>query len=199
MTMQGDDEFFNRIQVLWEHPFEFFPDAQHTASERLNAMVRLVMYSTGLIAMFRYFKRGDMPGAKRALFVGVAIVGLFSALHLSESYTGPPNHKTKIKKWDSCTMPSRGNPFANKLYGDPSGQPRACGYADGAKIAATTQRQVSKLAPHLANDRQFMTTAVSSGIPDTQKFRDFVYGGRVTCKESSEACMPTVIRSGRPR
>lgn len=79
MEATATPAWYDDISVLWLHGGEFFPAKHHTERERLNAMVRLVVYAS--VAAF------VVGGRAEALVVGAALV---AALSLSVKFSKPP-------------------------------------------------------------------------------------------------------------
>lgn len=186
----NDPVWFVDVSTLWKRPMEFFPSRDQTPNERLNSLVRLVAYCA--VALVVYKAHATSTFVHTPLVVGAVCIAGLSLLYVpQETFSGGGA---------ACAMPTQKNPFQNKLYGDSADQPRPCGYKDSPETVLKVQETLERVAPDVANDRQFMTAAVPDKIPDTKAFRDFVFGKATpTCKESTEFCRPYEIRAGRPR
>lgn len=191
--MPSDKIWYEDVAILPRRWREFFPTADQTPSERVNALVRLILYSS--LAVFAYNRQ------PRTLVFGAAIVAVVSfafGQQKREAFptaakAGTPLVATGTAK---CTAPTKDNPFANLLLTDLNkGLPPACEYDsvkddirknfnDGLFTNSTDvyERENSQ--------RQFYTMPVTTGIPDTAAFSKFLYGNMTSCKEDASQCQP---------
>ena len=97
----------------------------------------------------------------------------------------------------SCVRSTPANPFGNVLlteYGDDPHRPEACAYetqrdAVRANFNKNFPRNLTDVYEVENSQRQFMTMPVTTGIPDTAAFADFVYGsGLRGCKYDNAKC-----------
>lgn len=96
-----------------------------------------------------------------------------------------------------CVQSTPTNPFGNMLlteYGDDPHRPEACAYetqrdAVRANFNKNFPRNMTDVYEVENSQRQFMTMPVTTGIPDTAAFADFVYGsGLRGCKYDNSKC-----------
>lgn len=193
MSSPGDTIWYEDVRVLAERWKEFFPTPDQTPEERVNALVRLVLYATA--AAYVYNRQ------TRTLVMGAGVVAVLSFAHghrRQERYPalGPVAPQAASAGGSSCTPPSKDNPFANALVTD-LGKPRApaCAY-DAVKDTVKQHfndglfRNASDIYEKENSQHQFYTMPVSNGIPDTGGFANFLYGGMKSCKEKQEHCPP---------
>lgn len=193
-TRQGDAIWYDDIGVLAKRWNEFFPAADHTPTERVNALVRLVMYCT--MGIFVYNR------SMRTLVVGATIIALVSYMFASErgkeAYP-KPSQPLVVAKEDGlrCTPPTKDNPFANVLLTDLSkDRPPACEYDS---VKDDIRKHFNNGLPRNATDvyelensqRQFYTMPNTRSIPDTGAFAKFLYGTPTSCKDTPADCPPS--------
>ena len=220
--MKGDKVWYDDVAVLWRHPTEFFPGADQTVEERLNAMVRLVVYAS--LATFAYNRqprslvlggaavaivslafRGD--GSPGYLGVGDAVKGLIAGpksgtpTDSSGSGASPgasPGVSAQARRTSACTLPTRDNPFANLLVSDlvtDPNRPAACAY-DDVKDQIQDNFNTGLMRDSLDvyqvenSQRQYYTMPVTTGIPDTGAFANFLFPNMKSCKDDQTACIP---------
>ena len=125
--MKTDAPWYDDVSVLWKRPLEFFPAKDQSASERLNSLIRLAVYTS--IALYAWSRR------PKYLLFGASCVVLLSfvhkARHRREGFPSvlvgaPVLSAAPIDAAESCSRPTPSNPFANPLPGDPPGRPPAC-------------------------------------------------------------------------
>jgi hypothetical protein len=201
MASTGDKIWYQDIPVLAKRWKEFFPTPQHTTAERTNALVRLVAYATA--AAFVYNRQA------RTLVMGAGVVAVLSFVY---GYQHRANHRRPGPDVDTnaataktappsdpsdagCTRPTRDNPFANILLtdlGKPSRAP-ACPY-DAVKDSirdnfnAGLFRDALDVYERGNSQRQFHTMPVTTTLPDTKAFSNFLYGDMKSCKENAIHC-----------
>ncbi len=100
-------------------------------------------------------------------------------------------------KAKTCTRSTPSNPFGNVLlteYGDDPHRPEACAYETQrdevrANFNKNFPRNMTDVYEVENSQRQFMTMPVTTGIPDTAAFAEFVYGsGLRGCKYDNSKC-----------
>lgn len=179
-----DTAWYRDPAVLVMRPLEFFPTRDMTHAERLNSVVRFIMYASGAIALY---KNELMP-----LFVGgvvIVILSMIFSVPTNDTATiSPIVARTNMTARHSCTPPTPNNPFMNTLANEfGKEKPGAC--------AVTTEtlrqsqdffdrdlpREVSDVYHNRASDRQFVTMPASAtnGVPDTVAFRNFLFSETV--------------------
>jgi hypothetical protein len=198
----ADPVWYRDVRALARRPGEFFPCRDHSPEERVNSVVRLLLYIS--LAVFLYARR-----AKYLLF------GLGAVALVSLAYRGPagarghvlssrPASTSGVRVRDvqrakrQCTLSTPDNPFANMLLSDLADNPGrapACKYDEHQDLIEANfnkglVRNVYDVYDKENSQRQFMTMPVTTGIPDTVAFAKFCYGtaGRATCKDDPSKC-----------
>lgn len=188
--MQSDKIWFEDVSVLPRRWTEFFPTPDQTAEERVNALVRLIAYAT--LAAFVYNRQA------RTLVMGAATIAVVSfAFGQQRPERFPTRAAEPIRGADGpakCTRPTKDNPFANALLTDlAKDRSPACAY-DSVKDTIRTHfndgliRNVEDVYETQNSQRQFYTMPVTTGVPDTGAFAQFLYGSARSCKEDMKYC-----------
>lgn len=192
-----DPAWYADLRILGARPLEFFPTARQSSSERLNAMVRLILYCTVVVFATNADVRYVLLGV-----VGVALVSVAHKVHgpswRGESYAG--TKPTSVARApERCTRPTRANPFANPTLGeflrDPN-RPPACKYEDvedeiWSNFDKGQLKNLGDVFEVETGRRQFGMVPSKGFAPDTVAFRQFLYGSQgVRCRESTAACAP---------
>lgn len=214
----SDPVWYQDVRVLPLRPTEFFPSRDQSADERVNAIVRLVLYAA--IAVFAYTRspgyiafalvavsvvslvhgvgqrRKSAPGTRDMEHGGLAGGGGAGGLAgggLGGLAGGGPESAQRVAR--ACTRSTTDNPYANRLPGDAPDRPPACkidDHADAvrANFNAGLVRDPFDVWERGNSQRQFMTMPVTTGAPDTMAFARFCFGGagRKTCKEDTSMC-----------
>lgn len=159
--------------VLVDHWTQFVPTRGMTNPELLNAWVRFMLYGSVLVSLYQ---NEYMP-----LVYGVIVIVLVSLIFAPRMHDHAPA-PTHAHRTDAyvCTTPTESNPFMNVLPHEYHlDKPPACDPADpdvSAYFERGLVREVSDPYKKRASDRQFMTMPVTSSIPDTYAFRNYVFG-----------------------
>lgn len=184
----SDKIWYDDISVLAKRWKEFFPTPEQTSEERVNALVRLVAYAT--LAAFAYNRE------VRTLVMGAAVVAVVSfAFGQRRGNEAFPMAPLRASNDTRCTPPSRENPFSNVLLtdlGKPE-RPPACAYdavKDSVKenFNAGLFRNATDIYEKENSQHQYYTMPVTTTIPDTGAFANFLYGGMRSCKQDAAAC-----------
>lgn len=189
MSVPGDKIWYEDVRVLPARWREFFPNAEQTAEERVNALVRLVAYAT--LAVFVYNRE------VRTLVLGAGVVAVVSVAfghRGKEAYPVPQPPLVAKAAASGCTPPTRDNPFANVLLTE-LGKPRApaCAY-DDVKSSVKSHfntgllRNVTDVYEAENSQRQFYSMPVTTTIPDTGAFANFLFGDMRSCKQNPAHC-----------
>lgn len=186
VSRRGVDPLWTRkARVLLERPREFVPTREHSVAEKCNACVRFTLYGMmGLVVSRASANRPIVP---------VLVLGLLAVVLLTQAAKSAIDRQQRLRPSrpsdpPGCRLPTEQNPFGNRLPGeDPSGQ-GPCTPSDGPEAMERVYEALQRVAPHVANDRQFYTAP--NLIPDTQKFIDFVYPQTPICKQTTAACYP---------
>lgn len=176
-----DAPWYKEPTVLVKRPFEFFPSRGMTPTERLNSMVRFVVYGSALVAFYR--------SDANVLAIGGVIVTVLTLIHSTRS---PEATQTRARvdrreNLTQCTEPTENNPFMNTLTSEyTSSKKPACPNSTHTQAKSEEYfekglvREVSDVYHKRASDRQFYTTPVTgNGVPDTKAFRNFLFSETV--------------------
>lgn len=193
----GDKIWYDDVRVLPARWAEFFPRPEQTPEERVNAIVRLVLYAT--LAAYVYNREA------RTLVLGlgaVAVVSFVFGHPRRERFpaAGGGALAAAAGAPGACTRPTRDNPFANVLLTDlgKPDKPPACAY-DTVRgevrdaFNAGLFRNATDVYERENSQYQYYTMPVTTGIPDTTAFRNFLYGGMRSCKQDAAACPSRVF------
>lgn len=157
---------------------EFFPARGMTPAETLNAVVRFVVYSTLMISLYR--------NEYTPLVVGAAVILVVSAVYAPRMHVHVATTTHSHRKKETCTAPTPDNPFMNVLAHEYSkDKPAACApsMAQDKRVNDLFEdgliREVSDPYKKRASDRQFITMPVSSSIPDTRAFSNYLFSETV--------------------
>ncbi len=189
-AIPGDKVWYEDVGVLVLHWTEFYPRADHTNEERVNALVRLAVYAT--LAAWVYNRQ------PRTLVIGAGVIAVLSFAFSSRQESFPVGVEGRLAAGGAggqCTPPSRDNPFANVLLtdlGKPS-RPPACAYDTvkedvKANFNAGLVRNATDIYERENSQHQYYTMPVTTTIPDTAAFANFLYGGMRSCKTDAAAC-----------
>jgi len=198
-SKQKSDSFWgDDIEILWNvsRLNEFFPLAEQSLSERVNAFSRLIIYISIAVAMYQ---NKSLP-VQFGLFLLVLIYIMWKnkdnkvsddvATRIEKSLekfsSGTEQEYTGSGKGsDECTRPTKENPFMNVLYGDSVHKPPACQDPGSQEMASNLLKQqlfmdVDDLFDRRSNERLF--TTVPSKVPDKEKYTNWLIGGISDCK-----------------
>ena len=209
--MLGSDAvWYEDVRVLPKRAAEFFPARDQSASERVNALVRLILYAS--LAVLLYTRQ---PGY---IAFGLLVVSILSVAYHQRKKRVQRCTKSGTCTWEDdtesrkparggvspdhaqrapveCTRSSSNNPFANMLLTDDPLKPPACKYDEHKSDIETNfnrglVRDVFDVYDKNNSQRQFITMPVTNGVPDTVAFANFCYGHAAppTCKEDSSMC-----------
>jgi hypothetical protein len=199
-VLNSDEVWFKNIRVLFLRPSEIIPTRDQSDAERVNAIVRLVLYCSLAVALIKSNIMYLVLG-----LVIIAIVSLAFAMgdkkkKKNESYSNLRPTTVKRERKD-CSPSTANNPFSNAtvgaLLGD-EGRAPACGY-DTPGVAKEMRKNFNKGLFRNLDDvyevensqRQFYTMPSTTAAPDTIAFAQFLYGSRgATCKEDPSKCEP---------
>lgn len=166
--------------VIVKKPLEFFPARGMSPAERLNSMVRFVMYAS--IAISYYRADPVILGMGLAAILVLSIIFAVPETMTKKCTPQTPGCDDKEKK---CTAPTEDNPFMNVLAHEfGKNKPAACPTTTSTLAQSNKYfdqglpREISDVYHNRASDRQFLTMPVAgnNGTPDTLAFRNFLYG-----------------------
>lgn len=204
MDSTGEDPiWYDNPKVLAARWSTFFPSPSMSLAERANAYVRLILYVTAAL----YLYRRD----SRYIVFGVGLVVLVTALYMTPTTSiGRSSSRTVERLTASSPQPASAsrkpcrkstpeNPFANHLLTDDPLAPPACPYDEHAELIRENFnkglfRNVEDIWERQNSQRQFYTMPNTEKIPDTKAFAEFLSGNlttRKTCKEDTTVCTGT--------
>jgi hypothetical protein len=198
-TLYTDPIWFKNLRMLIDRPSEIIPSRDQSDEERVNALVRLVLYCSLAVSLIR-------ANAMYAV-LGLAIIVIITLSYAlgakqktkNEAYSNiQPKTLTREKK--ACYKSNPLNPFGNATVGallDDEGKSPACGY-DEPGVASQMRKNFNKGLFRNLDDvyevensqRQFYTMPVTTSAPDTIAFGEFLFGNKKTCKEDPSLCTP---------
>ena len=160
---------------------EFFPVADQSLPERVNALSRLVLYMGVGVAILE--KRS--VGLQVAVVVLGIIFLLWKSASSKETLVNKPNADDAIESFDvlptTCTEPSVGNPYMNYVVGDPASRGPACvgpgteqmvkNYFEEGLYSDVTENVF--MDP--GNPRTFLTQPVTTMPNDRDKLSEWLY------------------------
>lgn len=206
-----DRAWYDDIRALPRRPDEFWPRAAHSSEERLNSIIRLIVYVTLGVSLYRGDVRYVTFGALAVTLVSLAHSSVFRSTRrhrraADESFEeeahpamgGIRKRSSQKPSALACTASTPRNPFANMLLtdlADDPGRPPACKYDDHKHLIHQNfnkglVRNAYDVYDKENSQRQWMTMPVTTSAPDTIAFAQFCYGnaGRKTCKEDPSRC-----------
>jgi len=201
----SDPFWFAQPEIIWRRDrlSEFFPNAEHTLEEKLNAIFRLSIYISILTSIYN----NDMRYGAIALLTGLFTYYLYT--------NKPAIVETFGEKGDGkCTMPTLDNPFMNVTMRDylnvKDGQivdrPPACDPSDPEvkrdiddKFENNLFRDVNDVFGKMNSQRQYFTMPWTE-IPNRQgDFANWLYGSAASCKDDQDKCLRYEdVRAKRP-
>lgn len=169
--------WYKEPQCLWKNWKEFFPARGMSAADTLNALVRFILYSCVIISVYR----NDYTPLAIGILVALMVTMVYAPrLHSSRGH--PPAGTHAHRKETLCTAPTPDNPFMNVLPHEyTQDKSRACprSPAQDAQVSKAFEkgliREVSDVYKKRASDRQFITMPVTTAIPDTKAFSNFLF------------------------
>jgi hypothetical protein len=204
--LESDLAWYQDLGVLPRRPNEFWPTRDHSAEERLNALVRLVAYASAASFMYRVQFKFVAFGMAAILVLSVvhargharwqgfapSIAGGRGACRgpaecrvaTGGAASSRGGSRSAQRLPSACTRSTRDNPFANMLLSDLArnpGRPPACKYDEHASLIrknfnAGLVRNAFDIYEKENSQRQFMTMPVTTAAPDTVAFAQFCYG-----------------------
>ena len=173
-TNVSDDPFWGDRPDILLHTgrlIEFFPTADQTTEERMNAISRLVIYLGVSLSLYR--------GMIVPLQLAAVIVGLIYLMWRNRTVDAQPDGKA-VEGF--CTMPTKENPFMNMLQGDAPDRPPACEGPDVEEMSRNLLdsqlfEDVDDLYGRNNNQRQFYTMPSTQRPGDREKFANWLFKG----------------------
>lgn len=181
---------------------EFWPTAEQSAAERVNATARFIIYATCLLYLIRRDVRVFVMGA-----TGLGVLYIMDKSNMIKEGTARPSVVNEIfTDTPMCQLPTRDNPMGNVLmneYADRPDRPSACDYSSvddkvnrmlSDRIPYGPSRSRSPLPDQQRNSysRQFVTMPVTDIPGDQTAFAEWLYGpkGGALCRSDGRTCDP---------
>ena len=181
---------------------EFWPTAEQSAAERINATARFIVYATCLLYLIRRDIRVFVMGA-----TGLGVLYVMDKSNMIKEGTARPSVVNEIyTDTPMCQLPTRDNPMGNVLmneYSDRPDRPSACDYSSvddkvnrmlSDRIPYGPSRSRSALPEQQRNSysRQFVSMPVTNIPGDQTAFAEWLYGAKSagTCRSDSRLCDP---------
>jgi hypothetical protein len=204
----SDSFWFDQPEILWDKDrlAEFFPTVELSLEERLNAILRLSIYISIILSIYK----SDI----RFCFIAV-----FTAIFTYYIYENKPKKEEVVetfgeKDQQACTMPTVDNPFMNVTMKDYLNikdeqivdRPPACDVSDPEVKKEIEKnfnnnlfRDVNDVFGRMNSQRQFFSMPWTT-IPNKQdEFANWLYKSPKTCKEDQDYCVRYEdLRSNRP-
>jgi len=187
--------WYDNLYILFQHVQDFFPSAEMTLVEKLNAIMRFAIY-IGIILTL-------LTGNYLYLYIPVAI-GLFTIFinknqrDNMETFFG--GYRIKENEYGKkCVLPTLDNPFMNfnQITSDRC-RPAACKSYNNPEIKQEIEnrfnyklyRDVSDLYDKSNSQHQYYTAPVTQACSDQASFAKWLYGQGPVCKEQTDKCAP---------
>ncbi len=195
ITTSVDPFWFNKREILFnkDRLTEFFPVASMTNNEKLNAILRLSIYVSGVLVVYHK----NLNVLLIPLFVALVTLYIYKFNNVQDEEDKQEGFSLK----SDCTLPTENNPFMNTLLTDVGVyKPRkeACLLENVEKDVKKyfnkgLYKDVGDLYEKNNGQRQFFTMPNTNeyGIKhgDTVKFANALYNtGQPTCKEDVGMC-----------
>jgi hypothetical protein len=198
---RGSDPFWgDDISILFQKDrlVEFFPTADQTLPERMNAVTRLVIYVSIILSVYQE--------KSTAIHFGILLLGVMFLMYknqtifkLSQGDVSLSDAVSTLERFEdkdskNCVMPTLQNPFMNFMPGDLPGRAPACKGSGVQEMASNLLDQqlfsdVDDLFSRNANQRQFRTMPETRGIPDRERYAHWLVKGEEGCKTTGD-CRP---------
>lgn len=203
--LASDAVWYNDVRALPRRPNEFFPTRDQSPEERVNAIVRLLVYCTAAVVAYKRQWKYALFGAGAVAVVSLAYRGTGrrqrrwsppdANVDMSKAQHTPPAASRAAavggvvprdaqRARPRCTASTPDNPFGNMLLSDLNDRPDrapACKYDDQAELIRQNfnrglVRNAYDVYEKENSQRQWMTMPVTASAPDTVAFAHFCYG-----------------------
>lgn len=177
--------WFNEPKILITNLSQFFPTANLTRTEKVNALARFGIYYGIIIILLQ----------KDIKWLSLTFILLIISYILGYYEKFEPVKLNNISN-DSCVMPTQNNPFMNFTLDDMinnKDRKEACDYED---VKEEMRKEFKKdIVPDPADlwgtkisDRQFFTMPWTKIINDQSGFANWLYGNSGECKNLGLNC-----------
>lgn len=168
----------------------FLPEKNTTLAVKLNALMRLGIYSSVIMILFRRYSL--------AVYIPVGIAALTYALYVANTpVVGPVGSSSNrvregmTRQGKKCTIPTQSNPFMNLLpFSSETAPPRACdlssqttGAQAETKFNDNLYRDVDDVFNRRSSSHPFYTMPNTQNPNDQEGFAKWCYGTNPTFKE----------------
>lgn len=196
MDIKNDTFWYDEPSILFrvDRLIEFVPLTDMTYYEKLNALMRFSLYSSILLILYnKKYTTLYFP----LFMMGLTLYMYKVKVDEHETYCSVGNRQQNDSACgQSCTYPSINNPFMNVLineYTDNPTRPKAC-------MSEKVKEDIEKNFEHnLYQDsidlwgrnnsqRQFYTNPNTTIPNDREKFANWLYKVKPTCKEMPKHC-----------
>lgn len=208
--IKNDPIWYKDVKILFnlDRMIEFFPHKNSTIEENLNSLVRLSIYGSILIAMYK----------RNPTYLALIIVFLVIT-YVIHKYYDEKEHLTAVEaqkkiqfKQESPIESTINNPFMNPTFLDASKNRRPVPeYHQDTQEAEEMREKVSNnfnyglyrdiedVFGRKNSQRQFYTVPSTTIPNDQSKYRDFLFGDLKSCKDNTDDCSPYQdLRRNRP-
>lgn len=196
---KSDDVWFKNMRVLFraDRVTEFFPHKMQTMDERMNSIVRLGIYSSILLVVYKRDWR---------YLIGILAVFVISYI-IHKSYKKEKFTSEKIQEEDATdekdVRPTVNNPFMNTMMTDYTENPdkkSAPDYYQDTKVAEDIKstiedkfnynlyKSLDDVYDKNNSQRQFYTTPNTKIPSDQDEYLKFLYGNMNSCKTDGGNC-----------
>lgn len=178
----------------------FLPESDTTLAVQLNALMRLAIYASIIMILFRRYSL--------AVYVPAGVAALTYVMYVSISVSLPEQGALEglrqTREGAPCTVPTRDNPFMNVLlneYSSDPSRPAACDLSSGAAAARTDSlfqhnlfRDVDDVFDRRSSSQNFYAMP-NTQIPNDQgAFARWCYDTGPTFKETGISAWDTNIQ-----
>lgn len=166
----------------------FIPEKNSSLVSQLNALLRLSMYFSLILMLFRRYSL--------AIYIplGVALLTYFMFTNFSAEVASTRDKRLHLqegltREGKLCTIPTSSNPYMNALPNDRPNRPPACSIVSSAKaINALTKDDLFLDVDDVFNKRTLLNhvfyTMPNTSIPNDQTgFARWCYDSGPTCKK----------------
>lgn len=189
--MEKSDEFWGQdFKILYDTKrlYEFFPHNKQSLAEKVNAISRLVIYTSIVIS----FYQGTNYGIQVGVFLLIVLYIMWNNKTIKSDRGGVGGVSEGFKSAEpDCTRPTPANPYMNLLYGDPIDKPPACIEPGVQELASNLLNEqlymdTDDLFDKRANQRLFITlpngNGKNPGVEGREKYANWLIGGISDCK-----------------
>lgn len=163
---------------------DFWPSASQTAMERVQSTTRFIIYASLLVFL--------ITRDVRVVALGGLVLTILYLLYVKGMVPDGPRGVNSAPGLKGFSMPTRDNPMANHLLGEPDDKPSAPWYPTMRTEVENEWKKIHPFERIRDTERNFYTTA-SSTIPNDQAaFAQAAYGRpfEPQCRDTPWACDP---------